>query len=470
MATYLATHHRRQIVNHLQTILRPPPAINLRLLHTARASLAVTASHSASPSKETILLLDNMSENERVADITGQSVDRVAEMRKRLPTQRTSIVNPRFNLATVKEDAQTTTIIAHSRFPELVQKFLVHKVQHGSTVEQFLYMSLSWRQEIARLVSKRPLVFLNPGDHTVLRNGTNVGNAAKSWDRVGTDQETLNQHLRLEEYLSYDEMMLSALIGVSGSSYFANDGDRYNCAVPGPSGTFEERGVIIGLVGARFERPDHMESTYILPPVAKSRMHPDLRRIWYEFFEISPAAPGTTLNDMAYQARMRLTAEMLLFEANRRAKMAGKKAYVFIVGLGLGVWQKSSIQKRLYVEVFAQVIRQQGAELTELKTLEFSWIKITGQERTAMRNAAQEFGISVLFSERNPAAKLKGDKADQLLVLSYAWDSNSFPGNEYWMNALDASGDPAAACMSTIAELHNPVINPAFLDRIELLG
>jgi hypothetical protein len=410
-----------------------------------------------------------MEEDQKVANITGQDVARVAEIRRLLPTKANRIVN--FDPTVVKSDAQATTIIAHSRFPDLVRQFLSHKIKHGSEAEKRLYASLSWRDEISRLISKRALVFYTSTDYTVLRDGQHIANAARAWDRVGTAQEVEYFPLRLKDYLSYDEMMLSALVGVSGPSYFINDGHRHNCARPRPRGSFEERGVIIGLVGARFEREDHMESTYILPPVKNPRMHPELLEIWHNFLNITtPAAPNTTFNNVAYQARIRITAEMLLWEANRRAGEAGKKAYVYIVGLGLGVWQVNNTQEELYVEVFAQVAEECGAGMTGLGTLEFAWIDGVGQAgRTRMREAAGAHGIDVLFSRRNPAARLPEEKAGQLLVLSYAWDSNSFPGNEYWVGSLAASGDPAAACMSTIAELHNPVINPGFLGRLETL-
>lgn len=224
-----------------------------------------------------------------------------------------------------------------------------------------------------------------------------------------------------------------------------------------------------------------MDSIYIAPTASPSRQHAELTHIFRRFFlgdaaDASPArivsSDGKRCFDAAmYKARMRVTAEILLLEAGARARAAGRQAYVFAVGLGLGVWAVHCIQAQLYVEAFADVLGDAlDGELDAIGTLEFSWVSPPDGTRAMMTEAGRSRGIDVVFSRREPAAKLEGARAEQLLVLSYAWDGNSFPGNEYWQASLSASGDPAAACMSTISELHNPVINPDFLRRIEIVG
>ena len=56
-------------------------------------------------------------------------------------------------------------------------------------------------------------------------------------------------------------------------------------------------------------------------------------------------------------------------------------------------------------------------------------------------------------------------KEDKIIVSSWAYDGNSYPGNEYWVGSLWTSGDPAAACATQIHELHNPQINPKMRGR-----
>ncbi|KAI0141832.1 hypothetical protein GGR57DRAFT_486506 [Xylariaceae sp. FL1272] len=379
----------------------------------------------------------------------------------------------------VRWHIHSTRIIVHHRFPELVYAFLKHKVKFGSNAEQTFYgkQDWNWQRQVRRLIKKRALVFLNSSDFTVLRDGRRLGNVSAQWDRVGTNNELLDG-VRFPDYLSYDEMMLSSLIGVSGPSHFINDGNRHNAGKIGVPGSYEPSGYIMGLVGARFERPDVMDSIHMLPTRADKppKQHPELSKIFQTFFLGRHKHMVNGLDHMMYLARMQHTAELMLLEANARASEEGKRAYVYVVGLGLGVWglPDKATQTSLYCQAFMETLKDLHQKLPNIGTVDFAYIKspFDWTEQLVTYGSNQQYQIHVKFTQRNPAAKLVGScrEKNQLLVLSYAWDSNAHPGNEYWIGSLDASGDPAAACMSTIGELHNPMVNPGLLDRIQVLG
>ena len=47
----------------------------------------------------------------------------------------------------------------------------------------------------------------------------------------------------------------------------------------------------------------------------------------------------------------------------------------------------------------------------------------------------------------------------KLIIANWAFDANSYCGNEYWDGSLAASGDPAAASCSYVAYIGNPDLN-----------
>lgn len=119
---------------------------------------------------------------------------------------------------------------------------------------------------MCRLFLKRALVFYGFHDVTILRDGSSC--QSSEWNTVADDGS--DNKLTLQEYLTYDEMCISSLIGICSPTYFINNGNRNNCGslmdLNEEDGidAFERFGYYAGLVGARFERKDRMESRFIL--------------------------------------------------------------------------------------------------------------------------------------------------------------------------------------------------------------
>lgn len=89
-----------------------------------------------------------------------------------------------------------------------------------------------------------------------------------------------------------------ALLSISSPTIFINNGNRNNCGKPGQS-DFEPKGIYVGLVGARLEREDVMESQYlVITPKSTQEKgygleanteHPrtQLLRCWAKFYDES---------------------------------------------------------------------------------------------------------------------------------------------------------------------------------------
>ena len=240
--------------------------------------------------------------------------------------------------------------------------------------------------------------------------------------------------------------------------------------------------VYVGLVGARFEIPDLMESRFLIASKLCSaergygfydpaRTHDQaILQIWAKFYDVKDLETGVfgfpihvdlatpVLNIDLYRQRIGLTLETFLFECEGRGKDVEKKVHAFVVGLGLGAWQYSEQQSTAYVEALVAIIERISWSYIEI--VEVSWVATTFQGKNdIVINSSNGKPVNLRLTKSNPATRREDDR---LLVACYAWDGNAFPGNEVWRGMLSASGDPAAVCCSTVGELQNPYVNPFY--------
>lgn len=402
--------------------------------------------------------------------LTKLNYEQLLENSKKFQTHVVKMQTEDNQLAAMPEKAEQIAAFANATHPFVSEKvwilahrFLELKKKNGTATEKLLYANLSLAEFFDRLITNRPIVFYLENDTSLLKDGTRV---AGGFESIGSNGE--KDPLTLKNYLSYDEMQISAYLGLSTPTHFINNGSRHNGGKKGHD-SFEETGIYYGMVGARFEKTGFMEDEFAM--VRKNALRdPNKMALWSQFFEmdlppfenVDPSSPRFIKVKEAYfdveiyRAIMKPRIEAYLIDADSRSAEAGKLGYLHLVGLGLGVWAPQGIDTKILGniqrDIYLEVLKERKFE--NIGILNFSYFP--DDVKNFSIDVADKT-IEILTSKRNPADKIP---EGYLLCAQYAWDGNSFPGNEYWLGKLSCSGDPAAICSSTLGELQNPLINP----------
>ena len=404
---------------------------------------------------------------------------------------------------------------------DLMKEHIMLTMQHGTDVEKACYSEQIFggiapadtklsdikdqhvENLIWRLINKRPVVFFTGSDTNLLRDGSQAGpNAFTQLHNIDGPQ-----HFSLANYISYDEMKLAAFLHASSKTHFMNDGRRGNRGADERADPeVIKEGVVVGSVGARFERPYLMEwqdmmvtaqdsySTHLEDGTANHDPKRQVYRaaqksMWAKFYGIEnedlktkagtphkhptlaeakadvtgrfvDTGNGQYLDTHVFKKMLKLRLAAVLQEANDRGQEADKKAYVHLAGLGLGVWQKSDKQNEIFYDVVVDLLKEM--KLPHVEDVDLSWI--SGNESRHPIGKIEAINGKNLHNTNNDPSIMDrpgNHKKGKLLVQDFAWDGNSFGGNEYWFKMYGASGDPAAACSAPIvARGFNETLNP----------
>ncbi len=116
-----------------------------------------------------------------------------------------------------------------------------------------------------RLLEKRPLMFVGLRDRYVLRNHDPNDEAGRDgmggFEAVGTEAET--PPLLMRDYLTYDEVKLSALLATCSPTATINKGDRHNKGISGKEGTFIRCACV-------WQACEHSPKSSVIVPVNRS--------------------------------------------------------------------------------------------------------------------------------------------------------------------------------------------------------
>ncbi len=118
--------------------------------------------------------------------------------------------------AVINKFAQESYVIYASPVIRLLEDFIEAKKNSTFSPERVLYSDMTVEKLVSRLMLKRPVVFFTGSDSYKLRNGHEGHGGFENF------HERDEGPIQLAEYISYDEMQLSALMGVSVRTHFIN--------------------------------------------------------------------------------------------------------------------------------------------------------------------------------------------------------------------------------------------------------
>lgn len=411
----------------------------------------------------------------------------------------------------ILEQAKAVRPVLHAKVSLLLTEFLNHKIAEGTEIEKSLYRTMTIHQFIQRLLEKKPFVIdkkylPNPNpkipfslqvEYALLRNGTELLNPTHEFEKLTSSKDGV---ISLNDYLSIDEIQLAAFLLVSTPTLFIHEG--WFSASPECMAPCEKEGVYVGMVGARRKVFNLNEHIFVCPDVDRSDAKWNL---WAKFYGLKDADTGDfrfptfleaqkhyldgmkkggieiaesryihlnghSIEDMSYFDKevykrcMQIHLESFLLEADAKAEIAGKKAFLHLIPLGIEQWMQSGNEGdvRIYIqetqiEIYKELIAKH--QFAHISDFNFSSFELK-EKRENSKIEVNGNIIELKFSTRRPAQRLEGDDAGKLLVAQYSSTGRTFPGNEFWRGELSRSAEQAAACCSTIAQLANPLINP----------
>ena len=257
-----------------------------------------------------------------------------------------------------------------------------------------MYASMTLLDFFDRLIKKRPLVFVGAQDDWMDKYG-NKGSG--DWDWKAEND--------IENFLTYREQKISALIQLSTETLLINSGGRFNKGQQAPDGSFIKEAVYVGVVGARFEKPGKMDHQDCV--ISKDSDRWRRQRSRYEHEQIGHS--DFFFNVTQYKKRMRLSFETFLLEANRRGQQLKKKVYCHVVGLGLGVWQLQGYQNQTkhFFDAFEESLDNllENNIIRHLSDVDFSWVDPPVNAVFKHHHKFKDSNVRIHISRRDPFAK-----------------------------------------------------------------